>query len=567
MTRISCSLGVLSLIHLFILYTVPSVTAEPIHIPVTRRSRAGARDVHYYAATADRIRSKYGFATSNKSKRNVLNRLGRRASSAGISIINQDQDASYFGTISIGTPGQSMDVILDTGSSDLWVAGTGCSSCASGTPTFDSSKSSSFKQSSSSSSSSGHNGGETEIQYGSGAVEGNLAQDTVSLGGFSVSSQTFLVATGVTQELLDGPVSGIMGLAFESISSTNSVPFWQALVNAGDLSAPEMSFWLTRTADESGGSSVNGDTEVPGGVFTLGGTNTSLFSGDIEFNNVQGTPSFWMLNLSALTVQSQTVSLGSSSQLTAIDTGTTLIGGPTDAVQAFWASVQGSAAVQQEEGFFSFPCSTSLNTTISFGGTAWPISAADMNLGPVSQGSSDCLGGIFDLSLGSNIPEGSGNPTWVVGDVFLKNVYTVFRGTTSSSSGASSGTPAVGFAQLSSAAGGSGTVPSSSASATSSAALTSTSATSSSSGANSESSASTVLNSTFISSASIIPSSSISLPSTVTSTGTAPGNSSESTSGSSGNGASRAHGVDSAMLSALLATAGVVLGALLVHAH
>lgn len=89
-----------------------------------------------------------------------------------------------------------------------------------------------------------------------------------------------------------------MGLAFESISSTNSVPFWQALVNAGDLSAPEMSFWLTRTADESGGSSVNGDTEVPGGVFTLGGTNTSLFSGDIEFNNVQGTPSFWMLNLS-----------------------------------------------------------------------------------------------------------------------------------------------------------------------------------------------------------------------------------------------------------------------------
>lgn len=88
MTRIS-SLGLLSLIQLLILSAVPSlVTADPIHIPVTRRSRAGPRDVHYYAAAADRLRAKYGFPTSNKT--NVSNsRIGSRASSAAISIINQ----------------------------------------------------------------------------------------------------------------------------------------------------------------------------------------------------------------------------------------------------------------------------------------------------------------------------------------------------------------------------------------------------------------------------------------------------------------------------------------------
>lgn len=64
-------------------------------------------------------------------------------------------------------------------------------------------------------------------------------------------------------------------------------------------------------------------------------------------------------------------------------------------------------------------CSSTINTTLSFGGTAWPILASDMNLGPVTQGSSDCVGGVFDLSLGSNIPEDSMNPSWVVGDVFL----------------------------------------------------------------------------------------------------------------------------------------------------
>lgn len=88
-----------------------------------------------------------------------------------------------------------------------------------------------------------------------------------------------------------------MGLAFEPIASTNSIPFWQALVNAGDLSEPEMSFWLSRTADEPTPTSVNGDMEVPGGAFTLGGTNSSLFSGNIEFNNIVQTPSFWLLNL------------------------------------------------------------------------------------------------------------------------------------------------------------------------------------------------------------------------------------------------------------------------------
>ena len=40
-----------------------------------------------------------------------------------------------------------------------------------------------------------------------------------------------------------------------------------------------------------------------------------------------------------------------------------------------------------------------------------------MNLGRVAPGL--CLGGIFDLSLGSNIGSGGGNPTWVVGDTFL----------------------------------------------------------------------------------------------------------------------------------------------------
>jgi len=56
---------------------------------------------------------------------------------------------------------------------------------------------------------------------------------------------------------------------------------------------------------------------------------------------------------------------------------------------------------------------------MAFGGKAWNISTADMNLGTERSGSTRCVGGIFDLTLGSDIPPGGGNPSWVVGDTFL----------------------------------------------------------------------------------------------------------------------------------------------------
>ena len=97
----------------------------------------------------------------------------------------------------------------------------------------------------------------------------------------------------MTSNLLEGSVSGIMGLAFTAIASSGATPFWETLVNENQISSPEMSFWLTRASGSS-------QTEVAGGMFTLGGTNSSLFSGDIEFINMPvSTPSFWLLSLSS----------------------------------------------------------------------------------------------------------------------------------------------------------------------------------------------------------------------------------------------------------------------------
>ena len=98
----------------------------------------------------------------------------------------------------------------------------------------------------------------------------------------------------MSQGLISGQLAGIMGLAFQG---TDAVPVWQALINENSLTNPEFSFFLTRFIDDP-----NAQTEEPGGVFTLGGTNNTLFQGNIDFQSF--TPStggsFWLQTVSSV---------------------------------------------------------------------------------------------------------------------------------------------------------------------------------------------------------------------------------------------------------------------------
>ena len=97
-----------------------------------------------------------------------------------------------------------------------------------------------------------------------------------------------------SSDFLRSPVSGLLGLGFETIAQSRETPFWQALAQDGHLTTPEMSFWFTRFVDDP-----NAQTLEPGGIFTLGGTNSSLFVGDIDFVDIPTgvNPSFWLLPL------------------------------------------------------------------------------------------------------------------------------------------------------------------------------------------------------------------------------------------------------------------------------
>lgn len=419
---------------LFVSYSVAAVPPrrrEPLHIPVLRRQnvrRSGTADLDRIAASAQATKQKFGITSSS---------LSRRAQTTDIGITNQEQDTSYFAQVSVGTPPQNFDLVLDTGSSDLWFATVGCVGCSQGTPLLQPTQSTSIQASSQ----------RISLSYGSGNATGTLMQDTVSMGPFTVNPQTFVAVDGVSNGLIDGQLSGIMGLAFQGIANTGALPFWQALINQNQLTNPEFSFFITRFLDDP-----TAQTEEPGGVLTLGGTNSTFFQGNIDFQPFTLTGStggFWLQNVASVSVDSKTVPIGNSNSA-AIDTGTTLIGAPTAAVNGIWGAVKGAVPLSgQMAGFFSFPCNAQLAISISFGGPSWPISIEDLNLGTVGAGNSQCLGAIFDIELGTGPGQAAGTPTWIVGDTFLKNVYSVFRAQP----------PAVGFAQLSAAAGGSSGTP------------------------------------------------------------------------------------------------------------
>jgi len=103
-----------------------------------------------------------------------------------------------------------------------------------------------------------------------------------------------VAAVQLTSGLIDGAVSGIMGLAWTPLAATRSPPFWLNLVGANALTNTDMSFYFTRQIDNP-----RAPTQTFGGVFTLGGTNSTLYTGDIEFLTMPvQTPSFWLLGLS-----------------------------------------------------------------------------------------------------------------------------------------------------------------------------------------------------------------------------------------------------------------------------
>lgn len=66
------------------------------------------------------------------------------------------------------------------------------------------------------------------------------------MAGFAVQNQVFAVCDQVSDGLLSEPVSGLLGLGFQTIAASGASPLWETLVSGGAWDSPIMAFQLTR---------------------------------------------------------------------------------------------------------------------------------------------------------------------------------------------------------------------------------------------------------------------------------------------------------------------------------
>jgi len=151
---------------------------------------------------------------------------------------------------------------------------------------------------------------------------------------------------------------------------------------------------------------------------TVGGINSARYTGDITYADVT-LEGYWEVQTQGLAVDGKTVS--GTSSLAAIDTGTSLWYVPTSVAQAFYASLNGQT--YGSEGYWSIPCdSPTFTLSAVFNNRQFEVDLSDMLLGYADQQRTQCVFAI--VAQDANDP--NGNNIAIIGDAFLKNVYSIY---------------------------------------------------------------------------------------------------------------------------------------------
>ncbi|KAH9041329.1 acid protease [Lactarius pseudohatsudake] len=252
--------------------------------------------------------------------------------------------------------------------SDLFLPASDCNSTCSGHKLYDPPASS------------------TSSDYGDGSAHSTLAGYThgrlLSHGMYSMmayeclcqaTAQRLGAATNYSTGFQSSqfPADGLLGMGYESLSSYGASPYSKAF------------FYLAKSGSE----------------LYIGGTNQAHYTSTFTYMPVTTQGSFDGISVYGKTVVRREGAI--------IDTGTAQVVGDARGIQAICAQIPGSK--DAGHGTWTIPCDSNTPISITFSGKAFEISALVPNL-PARAIASVALAPEF----------------WIIGDVFLQNVYTAF---------------------------------------------------------------------------------------------------------------------------------------------
>uniref|UniRef100_A0A0K0DK16 Peptidase A1 domain-containing protein n=1 Tax=Angiostrongylus cantonensis TaxID=6313 RepID=A0A0K0DK16_ANGCA len=160
-------------------------------------------------------------------------------------------DEFYTATVTVGTPGQNVSLLLDTSMSILWVIDAKC-----GTGACNGYLGSVYtrrKYNASKSSTVSPYRNTTNLLYPSGWLTGPVVKDTVSFAGLTIEQQGFVNAADISDAFGFMPLDGFLGLSWQQSSDVVDIdiliiaksPMENLLPS---LDAPIFTVWLDRKA-------------------------------------------------------------------------------------------------------------------------------------------------------------------------------------------------------------------------------------------------------------------------------------------------------------------------------
>lgn len=375
---------------------------------------------------------------SNKKEADLQKRADKKTVQAEL----DNQYNHYTMEIEVGTPGQKQHVLIDTGSSDLWVIGKGNKYCASNdteeemaehgltfidckedSGTFDKKKSKSFKS----------NGTEFFISYGDTTyAEGELATDVVKIGDTKLEKAIFAVADSTNS------TPGVFGVGYPGNEAT------VIDVNTGKVDkSKEYSNFPVMLKEEGLIDSVSyslwlNDPDSKEGNILFGGVDHKKYEGKlgkVPFINLQtkyfDNPTAFYVMLSNLGFKGDkdddTTNIMSNNFPVLLDSGTTNCILPKDVVELV-AEALGAKYIAREQAYFR-ECDESDKAgylEFDFSGVKIQVASSEMLL-PVRD---------FDdkqLKLDSGKPvcmvamtPAMSSDTLILGDSFLRSAYVVY---------------------------------------------------------------------------------------------------------------------------------------------
>ncbi|KAI0305995.1 aspartic peptidase domain-containing protein [Multifurca ochricompacta] len=370
-------------------------------VPISRRNELrrvnGVADLQLLNANTelsiDKIHSRFVNFEINTGERHPLaydlEHLLKRAT--GSDPLTNYNSVLWYGSIQVGTPAKNFTVDFDTGSSDLFLPSIACDSTCDGHERYDPNVSDSAVD----------KRGTFNLTYGDhSSVSGRQYFDTVSISDLTVLYNISMLYFWQFDKFDRLAIRWSSGDGFPIDLRLQLSPVFQTLVGQGQVTLPQFAFKLADTGSE----------------LYLGGTNRAMYRDDFTYVSVT-IPGYWQTILSGVMVDNHTVTLTTIDAI--IDTGTTLIIGKKEDVKAIYDQIPDSQPAGPDigEGFFT---SQSRSLIILRAAGGFPVSPRTFNLGSIFDGSDRCVGGLaFNPSI-ANIR------FWVIGDVFLQNVYTVF---------------------------------------------------------------------------------------------------------------------------------------------